>query len=275
MFSPLLLLFSITVGIATSSSSSSISTYQSLQQQYYELLASYEDDDINSPPGPTNGWPHTQPYTTTHNDLISYNNLLEQRMYVTYQQEYFAVYGNNNDEHMLHISQIGRPQGSTTGYYTGVTHFTHVNNKDLITFLFSAGRHDGGTNTYFTIDTTNKNPFSGVQELYIDEMDVSTWTWVSSYTVDNEDEVYHYALFSGGSGGGRVGPSKLYIFQEDSGGQLMLPPSVEWIEDTSIVFGAARFCLLTDLGNIYNTNKKGDPEGYTSIQNYGNKEIGS
>jgi len=189
-------------------------------------------------------------------------------MYVTYQQEYFAVYngGNSkNDEHMLHISQIGRPEGSTTGYYTGVTHFQHVNNKDLITFLFSAGRHDGGTNTYFTIDTTEKkNPFSGVQELYIDEKDVSTWTWVSSYTVviDNDEEkVYHYALFSGGSGGGKVGPSKLYIFQEDSGGQLMmLPPTVEWIEDTSTVYGAARFCLLTDLGNIYNTNKKGDIE---------------
>jgi len=262
MFSPLLLLFSFIVGIATSSSS--LSTYQSLQQQYYELLASYEDDDINSPPGPINGWPHTQPYTTTHNDLVSYNKLLEQRMYVTYQQEYFAIYGSGdkNDEHMLHISQIGRPEGSTTGYYTGVTHFQHVNNENLITFLFSAGRHDGGTNTYFTIDTTEeKNPFSGVQELYIDEKDVSTWTWVSSYTVviDNDEEkVSHYALFSGGSGGGRVGPSKLYLFQEDSGGQLILPPTVEWIEDTSSVYGAARFCLLTDLGNIYNANKKGD-----------------
>ena len=89
MFSPLFLLSSFIVGIVTSSSSS-LSTYQSLQQQYYELLASYEDDDFNSPPGPTNGWPHTQPYTTTHNDLVSYNKLLEQRMYITYQQEYFA-----------------------------------------------------------------------------------------------------------------------------------------------------------------------------------------
>ena len=262
MFSPLFIL-SIIVGIATSSSSS-LSSYQSLQQQYYELLASYEDDDINSPPGPINGWPHTQPYTTTHNDLVSYNKLLEQRMYVTYQEEYFATYSsdNNKNEHMLHISQIGRPEGSTTGYYTGVTHFQHVNNKNLITFLFSAGRHDGGSNTYFTIDTTEKNPFSGVQELYIDEKDVSTWTWVSSYTViDNDEEkVYHYALFSGGSGGGKVGPSKLYIFQEDTDGQLILPPTVEWIEDTSAINGAARFCLLTDLGNIYNTNKKGDIE---------------
>lgn len=262
MFSPLLLLFlSIIVGIATSSS---LSSYQSLQQQYYELLASYEDDDINSPPGPINGWPHTQPYTTNYNDLVSYNKLLEQRMYVTYQEEYFAMYGsdsNKEDEHMLHISQIGRPEGSTTGYYTGVTHFTHVNNDNLITFLFSAGRHDGGTNTYFTIDTsTNENPFSAVQEFYIDEKDVSTWTWVSSYTVVDEGVVYHYALFSGGSGGGKVGPSKLYIFQEDSSGQLMLPPTVEWIEDTSIVYGAARFCLLTDLGNIYNTKKGSDIE---------------
>jgi len=115
MFSHLFLLFLITVGIAASSSSS-LSSYQSLQQQYYELLASYEDDDINSPPGPINGWPHSQPYTTTHNDLVSYNKLLEQRMYITYQQEYFAIYGNGdkNDEHMLHISQIGRPEGSTT-----------------------------------------------------------------------------------------------------------------------------------------------------------------
>ena len=262
-FSPLLLLLSIIVGIVTSSS---LSTYQSLQQQYYELLASYEDDDINSPPGPINGWPHTQPYTTTHNELISYNKLLEQRMYVTYQQEYFAIYNNgsggNKDEDMLHISQVGRPEGSTTGYYTGVTHFYHVKNKKLITFLFSAGRHDGGTNTYFTIDISEKkNPFSGVQELYIDEKDVSTWTWVSSYTViNNEEKVYHYALFSGGSGGGKVGPSKLYIFQEDSNGQLILPPTVEWIEDTSTVNGAARFCLMVDLDNIYDTNKKGDIE---------------
>ena len=106
MFSPLLLLFSIIIGIATSSSS--LSTYQSLQQQYYELLASYEDDDINSPPGPTNGWPHTQPYTTTYNDLVSYNNLLEQRMYVTYQEEYFATYNGDNNKNSPNENQGGQ-----------------------------------------------------------------------------------------------------------------------------------------------------------------------
>lgn len=139
---------------------------------YYD----YEDEDIEAPPGP---FKHTKPLVTTKYEQIEYNKLIQQRLYGTYEQEYFSPYiraGSGGktkakveqEQHPIHQTQIARPEFSTTGYYTGVTHFHHVNNKDLVTFLFSAGRHDGGSNTFFTIDTSVEgNPFMGVQELYI------------------------------------------------------------------------------------------------------------
>ena len=213
-----------------------------------EMLREYLDEDMNCPPGPLEGWPHTEPFTYTPEAQLEYTNMINEDMQTQYQLLNQLVYGAGGG---IHQTEIARPEGSTTGYYTGVTHIQHVNDENLVTFFFSAGRHDGGTNTYFTIDTSNDNPFVGVQELYIDKEDIQPWTWVSTDTVQDDNEVYHYVLFSGGSSGGIVGPSKLYIFQEDINGQLMLPPSVEWIEDTSILPGAARFCLLTDLGDIY------------------------
>ena len=225
---------------------------------YYD----YEDEDIEAPPGP---FKHTKPLVTTKHEQIEYNKLLEQRMYDTYKQEYFSPYipgaGSGGktkveqEQHPIHQTQIARPEFSTTGYYTGVTHFHHVNNKDLVTFLFSAGRHDGGSNTFFTIDTSiDGNPFMGVQELYIDEKDISTFTWVSSWSNNNAT---HYTLFSGGVGSGVVGPSKLYVFEGDLDGELILPPKLLWVENTSKVDGSARYCLLADLGNIYNDNGDG------------------
>lgn len=124
-----------------------------------------------------------------------------------------------------------------------------------MTILFSAGRHDGGANTFLTINTRHTNPFEGAQEQYVDG-DVSTWTWVSTYTLvnDDEDSVKHYALFSGGRGGGVTGPSRLYVFEEDVDGSLQ-EPYVVWDEPLKEnQRESARFCLIADLGVIYNSD---------------------
>ena len=255
--------FSLLVGLVVSSKQGG---ERSRFYEDNEIFAryDYEDEDFEAPPGP---YPHSKPLVTTKTEQVEYNKLLEQRMYDdTYETEYFAPYKSHSGtrkrediEHPIRQTQIARPEYSETGYYTGVTHFRHSNNEDLVTFLFSAGRHDGGSNTFFTIDTSSEgNPFMGVQEMYIDESDISTFTWVSTFTptiqsfFGHRSTFHHYALFSGGVGGGVVGPSKLYIFEEDSNGELILPPKVDWIEDTSSsVQGSARFCLLADLGNMY------------------------
>ncbi len=160
---------------------------------------------------------------------------------------------------IIRVTQIARPEGSETAYYTGVSHVRHVNNPKLITLLFSEGRHDGGSNTYLTIDTSssNVNPFIGAQEKFIDTDDVSTYTWVSSYTLKEDtadgSKVLHYALFSGGNAGSKFfGPSKMYAIEEDTNGQLQ-EPQVVWIQDTKNT-QPARYCLLTDLGDIYDKN---------------------
>ena len=121
----------------------------------------------------------------------------------------------------IFTTQVASPDGATTRYYTGVDHFVHVNNDKLVTFVMSAGRHDGGTNTMFTIDATknNRNPFIGIQKSYIDANDISTFTWVSTYTLISiptdarrSEVVRCYALFSGGSGEGGVGWALLFLF---------------------------------------------------------------
>jgi len=204
------------------------------------------DEDTNAPPGPDEGWPHTPPFHLNE---------------TTFPWEIDEVIMNEVNDHdinlpIIRVTQIARPEGSDTAYYTGVTHFRHVNNPKLITLLFSAGRHDGGSNTFLTIDTSNSesNPFIGAQEQFIDAKDVSTYTWVSSFTFKEDtvdgSKVLHYALFSGGSGGGKIGPSKMYAVEEDTNGQLKERQLV-WVEDTD---EPARSCLLADLGDIYDDN---------------------
>ena len=141
--------------------SSIVTSYASIKQQFNELLNQFEDEDYEAPPGPPGGWQHTIAFSTTKSQQEEYQAVVEEQMYVQYQEQYFAAYGGK-DVHGIHQTRIARPESSTTGYYTGVTHFHHVNNPHLVTFLFSAGRHDGGTNTYLTIDISeeeNKNPF--------------------------------------------------------------------------------------------------------------------
>ena len=249
------------------------------------------DEDENDPPGPNEGWPHTEPFHMTVDGQKMINEQLDKDMFKRQIDEMIHIDDEMNKNSQgrdinnlpfVHTTQIARPEGSDTAYYTGVTHFHHVNNPNRTTFLFSAGRHDGGSNTFVTIDTSNPgaNPFEAAQELFIDEKDVSTYTWVSSYTstastasrskvqqrrqsgVTVEDEsVLHYALFSGGSGDGVVGPSKMYVFEEDSNGELR-DPQLVWIEEETQ--RSARYCLLADLGNIYNgdklVSKKGTPD---------------
>ena len=249
-------------------------THRAADEAYNTMLREYLDEDENCPPGPPEGWPHTEPFSYTPEAQLEYTNMVNEDMQTQYQQLNQLVYGGGGG---IHQSQIARPEGSTTGYYTGVTHIQHVNNENLVTFFFSAGRHDGGSNTYLTIDKSDENPFVGVQELYIDEEDIQPWTWVSTDTVvQDNNEVYHYVLFSGGSSGGIVGPSKLYLYREDSYGDLILPPTNAWEEDVSILPGSARFCLLEDLGDIFAEDgnlisRAGTPDliisgtGYTSI----------
>jgi hypothetical protein len=208
------------------------------------------DEDTSAPPGPDEGWPHTLPFH------------LNETTFPWEVDEIVMDYVNNQDFNLpiIRVTQIARPEGSETAYYTGVTHLRHVNNPKLITLLFSAGRHDGGSNTYLTIDTStssnNTNPFIGAQEKFIDADDVSTYTWVSSFTLKEEtangSKVLHYALFSGGNGGGKIGPSKMYAVEEDTNGQLQ-EPQVVWIQDVDVT-KPARSCLLTDLGDIYDEN---------------------
>jgi len=222
--------------------------HRAADKAYNTMLREYLDEDENCPPGPPEGWPHTEPFSYTPEAQLEYTNMVDNDMQTQYQQLNQLVYGAGGG---IHQTEIARPESSTTGYYTGVTHIQHVNNENLVTFFFSAGRKDGGSNTYSTINKSDENPFDGVQELYIDEEDIQPWTWVSTETIVDEGEVYHYVLFSGGNSGPEISPSKLYIYQEDSHGDLILPPTVAWEEDVSILPGPARFCLVEDLGDIY------------------------
>lgn len=53
----------------------------------------------------------------------------------------------NNNLPVIHIHKLLGLKGPIQ---LGVTHFHHINDNypNLITLLFSAGRHDGGSNTF-------------------------------------------------------------------------------------------------------------------------------
>lgn len=232
-----------------------------MSQDYLGEMSWLWDEDINDPPGPDEGWPHTEPFHLEEQIEIMdswqpIDNIVINFMPKDENDDEEEDDVVNNNLPVIHITQIAPPEGSDTAYYTGTTHFHHINNPNLMTLLFSAGRHDGGSNTFVTIDTTasGSNPFVGAQEQYIDQKDVSTFTWVSSFTyhehaMDGALKIIHYALFSGGNGAGKIGPSKMYAFEEDTLGQLEEPKLV-WVEEN--LTRPARYCLLTDLGDIYN-----------------------
>lgn len=205
-----------------------------------------DDDEIEEL---LSGLHWTEPLVTTVDEQVAYSKRQEQEVYRNAKDEQFEAYGGK-DANRIQITQIARPQGATSGFYTGVTHFRHINDPNLVTFLFSAGRHDGGTNTYLTIDTTEERPFEGGQEQFIEEANIAPWTWVSSYTKESDGgAVKHYTLFSGGSGR-EDGPSTLYIIAENQDGTLQEPVK-DWVEPIDINHKSARFCLIEDLGNIY------------------------
>jgi hypothetical protein len=248
------------------------------QQRLDDDIHLIYDEDISCPPGPKEGWPHSEPFQTTPDEQLRYNQALDEEFYLQNREFMLSLQRDRKErssgnllEEGIRIRQthIASPQGSTTRHYTGVTHFSHVNDPNLVTLLFSAGRHDGGSNTYLTIDISDQgatnNPFAAAQETFIDEEDVSTYTWVSSYTQkDIEDgSVLHWALFSGGIGRGVVGPSKLYVFEEDSNGNLREPQLI-WVEEYT-QRGGARYCLLADLGDIYDGDKLVSKKGSFDI----------
>jgi hypothetical protein len=134
------------------------------------------DEDISCPPGPKEGWPHSEPFQTTPDEQLKYNQALDEEFYLQNQEFMLSLQRERKEgssknllDECIRIRQthIASPQGSTTRYYTGVTHIYHVNDPSLVTLLFSAGRHEGGSNTYLTIDISDKggtNPFSSAQE---------------------------------------------------------------------------------------------------------------
>ena len=238
-----------------------------MRKALFEQLASCEDDDDEESQSGPNDLKCSHHHEPFHMDKAAHkarNKKKNDDMYTMFQDQHFAQFGGK-EAHGLEMVEIAAPENATSAYYTGVAHFQHVNNKDLYTILFSAGRHDGGSNTMMTIDISSdkkkskksemsdENPFEDAQEEYIDADDVSTYTWVSVKTIEQDGGVQHLALFSGGSGGGLIGPSKLYTFVENADGTLQAP-TLLWQEDPLVQPLSARFCHLEDLGDIFDSD---------------------
>ena len=107
------------------------------EEEDIEMMPWLWDEDLNDPPGPSEGWPHTEPFHLA-NEML---NLHE--MAIMPNDEEYDVDENNNLP-TVYSTQIARPEGADTAYYTGVTHFHHANDPNLITLLFSAGRLTAG-----------------------------------------------------------------------------------------------------------------------------------
>ena len=149
-------------------------------------------------------------------------------------------------------------------FHTGVAHFQHVHQPTLVTFVFSAGRHEPtGTCTFMTVDFScgTPNPFVAAVPRPVDAGGRrGTYTWVSTATTEHAEEdgisVTHYALFSGGNSHDPTGritmQSLLYAWHERADGSLE-DSRLLWVEPSGDR-APARFCLLADLGALYDTS---------------------
>ena len=156
------------------------------------------------------------------------------------------------------------PDDDYDPFHTGVAHFQHVHRPQLVTFVFSAGRHEPtGVNTYTTVDLSDESsshPFAAAVPRAVDPAGRrGTYTWVSTATTEHGPEaggaVTHFALFSGGNShdpAGRVTmQSLLYSFEERADGSLdPAGARLLWVEPHSDR-APARFCLVADLGALY------------------------
>jgi hypothetical protein len=157
------------------------------------------------------------------------------------------------------LKQINYPIDTTTApsllnnlNHTGCEYFVHTNDSNLVTFVFSAGRHETGCNTYMTIDFKNADPFSNPQEIIINKEDNTDngYSWVSTKSINDS----HYVLFSGDISPHHVTPSIMYIFTENTDGSLNIPTLI--FTEPKSNYGS-RFCLLEDLGNLDSINNRG------------------
>ena len=123
-----------------------------MPHDYLEEMSWLWDEDINDPPGPDEGWPHTEPFHLEETEMMAswqqIDNAEVNNMMPKDEDDEEEDVVNKKNLPVIHITQIARPEGSDTAYYTGATHFFHINNPNLMTLLFSAGRHDGGSNTF-------------------------------------------------------------------------------------------------------------------------------
>ena len=193
-----------------------------------------------------------------------YLQLQQQRQLQSPEIDYYDTSSGGAFAAFVQESTIALNHNHAADSSTGVAHFRHVNRPDLVTFVFSNGRHEPtGINSFVTIDfgdsassssSSSSNPldpFHGATETLLDpESGGGSYTWVSTYTQSsnsNSNTNKHYVLFSGGNTrDGVVYPSKLYSFPEKGDGSLQ-DPRWEW---SATPTHPARFGKLVDLGNI-------------------------
>ena len=68
------------------------------------------DEDISDPPGPDEGWPHTEPF---HLDTDMFAWQIDEMNMPTDEDEDV----NHTNLPIVHTTQIARPEGSETAYY--------------------------------------------------------------------------------------------------------------------------------------------------------------
>jgi hypothetical protein len=123
---------------------------------------------------------------------------------------------------------------------TGTAIFQHFNNKNMITVLFSAGRHENGNNSYCCLDLSKKIP-SQLKTKCIECSGKTENGYSSVSTISKCNK--HFVLFSGDSGGGENTSSILYEFVENKCGKVKLNPKPIFVENTDK--GTARNGLLS------------------------------
>ena len=148
------------------------------------------------------------------------------------------------------LNTIEYPDNTINQYHTGCSYFVHNNNSNLVTFVFSAGRHETGYNTYMTIDFSGTTPFNNSKEIIIDKPTNKNngYSWVSVKSVGDN----HYVLFSGDGSHilpNHITPSIMYLFKEDTNGNLIIPTGPIFTQPSS--YNGSRYCLLD---NLYNSN---------------------
>jgi hypothetical protein len=170
-------------------------------------------------------------------------------------------------------------------FHTGVAHFQHIHRPQLVTFVFAAGRHEPtGTCTFMTVDFGSgiDNPFATAVPQPVDAgSQRGTYTWVSTATTEHAREnggvcVTHYALFSGGNShdpDGRVTmQSLLYAWHEQDADGSLETSQLLWVEPSGDR-APARFCLLADLGALYDCSKSSKAPHQQQLSHEGNIDI--